>query len=273
MINQFVICVLLVFTTWPALAQTESLKTVDPTNPFAKLTGQVTQFGYEEKGYGNAFVVGADGCHILTNFHVAFGTGRSPVTGQMQVMHNADIGHAVNFSFELDPDSGKFRRSMKATVAELGDYGIGSATGLLGDIAILRLENCLGKSYGFLEIDRPPPHKGVPTNRLMTVRLSKTASGGNEVIVELGCRALEGTNVFGMMPSNCDTPPGSSGSMVLEEGADGKWRLVGLTTEQIVHADGRKFSKALYANTINKLLDPILGTTPPTESSSSVTRR
>jgi hypothetical protein len=43
---------------------------------------------------------------------------------------------------------------MKAKVVEFGNYEIGTSAGFLGDMALLRLESCLGKEYGHLEIDR-----------------------------------------------------------------------------------------------------------------------
>jgi len=46
--------------------------------------------------------------------------------------------------------------------------------------------------------------------------------------------------------------------MLLEEGADGKWRLVGINSRQIAKEDGSNISKAIYASQFNKFLDPIL---------------
>lgn len=242
-----------------ALAQQSIRKSVDPQGPFAKLTGQITQIGASNRAYGNGFLVGTEGCHVLTNFHVAFGKSADPKTGEPEIVDSVEIGHTVNFAFDLDATSGVFRRTMKARVVEFGNYEIGTSRGFLGDIAVLRLENCLGKDYGQLEIDRPPTDKRLPTEMLMTVRSSRTQAGKNEVLVEEGCRPVPATPIAGMMMSDCESVPGMSGSMILEEGPDKKLRLVGVTTGGGAVVNGRQISKGIYASVLNKFLDPVLG--------------
>ena len=124
----------------------------------------------------------------------------------------------------------------------------------------MRLETCLGEEYGQLEFDRPEPNKRVPTGRLMTVSSSRNRSTGNsEVLTEEGCRAAAGTSVTGMMLSNCEAKAGMSGSMILEEGVDKKWRVAGMTTMANSFSDGSKVSKAIYVKVINKFMDSALG--------------
>lgn len=239
----------------PAFADVSARKPVDPKGSFAKLTGQISQLGQSNSAYGNAFVVGSEGCHVLTNFHVAFGKSVDPKTSEVEMVDDVAVGHTVDFSFGLDTKSGKFQETIKAKVIEFGNYESGTARGFLGDIALLKLDRCLGKDFGSLEIDRPATDKLVPTGKLMTVSSSRAAGGKNEVLVEEGCRAVPGTSVTGMMLSNCVNVPGMSGSMILEEGLDKKWRLVGMSTTLNSFNDGTKISKALYARAINKFLD------------------
>ena len=259
---QTINCALAAVIAAPAVADVSPRKQVDPKGAFAKLTGQIEQVGATNGAYGNAFIVGADGCHVLTNFHVAFGKSVDAKTGQIELVDDVNVGHTVNFSFDLDSKTGKFKRSLKAKVVEFGNYEADTSRGFLGDIALLRLENCVGKEYGNLEIDRPASEKRVASGRLMTVSASRNTSGKNEILVEEGCRADSATSVTGMMLSNCIGVPGMSGSMQLEEGSDKKWRLAGLTTNLSSYADGTPVTKSIYAKVINKFLDSALGEAP-----------
>ncbi len=239
----------------PDRASAQLRKPVDPQGAFAKLTGQITQVIPLDEGYGNGFVIGPNGCHVLTNFHVAFGTSADPKMGKTIMVDKVDVGHTVNFAFDLDSKSGRFNRTIKAKVVEFGNYEIGTSRGFLGDIALLRLDTCLGQEHGQLEIDRPAADKRLPTGNLMTVSSSRSQSGKNEVLVEEGCRSRTATSVTGLMVSNCESVPGMSGSMILEEGVDNKWRLVGVTTGGGAYVNGKQVSKAIYASAINKFLD------------------
>lgn len=238
----------------PAIADESRRKPADPSGPFARLTGQITQTTPSDEGFGNGFIVGAEGCHVLTNFHVAFGKSANPTTGEVEMVDNVAIGHAVNFSFDLDPKTGEFRKTIRAKVVEFGNYELFTSRGFLGDLALLRLESCIGKDYGQLEIDRPDGGKRLPNGKLMTVS-SARVDGKNEVLVEEGCRARPATAITGMMLSDCESVPGMSGSMILEEGPDRQWRLAGVTTGGGAYVNGRQISKAIYATALNKFLD------------------
>ena len=240
-------------------AQEVQRRPVNPQGPFAKLTGQITQVVPTDDGYGNGFIVGVKGCHLLTNFHVAFFKSTDPQTGKLEMVDNTEVGYTVNFAFDLESKTGKFKRTTKAKVVEFGNFEEGTSQGFLGDMALLRLETCLGKEYGQLEIDRPVVPKTLPNGNLMTVSSSRNASGKNEVLVEEGCRARTATPVIGMMLSNCEAVPGMSGSMILEEGADKKWRLAGISSSIGAIVNGKHISKAIYASEINKFLDRVPG--------------
>ncbi len=259
-------CALMVLASTPSIADVSARKPADPKNQFTKLVGHITQLNSADpRIYGNAFVVGNDGCFVLTNAHVAFGTGKRDFeTGEVELIENIDVGHAVNFSFDLDSKAGKFQKKIKAKVVEFGNYESGTSRGIIGDIAILRLESCLGKSYAGLEIDRPAATKRIPIGNLMTVSATRDEQSGRiEVLVEQGCKSLPDTPATGLVLSTCENPPGTSGSMLLEEGQDGKWRLVGLNTNQVTMTDGSKIARSIYASEINRFADPILGGEAP----------
>lgn len=236
-------------------AQASPRLAVDPAGVFAKLAGQITQVDAADDGFGNGFIVGRQGCHVLTNFHVAFGKSSNLKTGETEMVENVDIGHTVNFAFDSDAKTGKLKRTIKAKVVEFGNYEFGTSRGFIGDLALLRLETCLGNQYGHLEFDQPPAEKRVPSGRLMTVSSSRNAHGRNEVLAEEGCHAAPVTAVAGMFLTNCGNEPGMSGSMVLEESHDKKWRLVGITTQRSSYSDGTPVSKAIYIRAIGKFLD------------------
>lgn len=259
-------CALMVLASTPSIADVSARKPADPKNQFTKLVGHITQLNSADpRIYGNAFVVGNDGCFVLTNAHVAFGTGKRDFeTGEVELIENIDVGHAVNFSFDLDSKAGKFQKKIKAKVVEFGNYESGTSRGIIGDIAILRLESCLSKSYAGLEIDRPAATKRIPIGNLMTVSATRDEQSGRiEVLVEQGCKSLPDTPATGLVLSTCENPPGTSGSMLLEEGQDGKWRLVGLNTNQVTMTDGSKIARSIYASEINRFADPILGGEAP----------
>lgn len=256
-------CTLMVMASIPSMADVSARKPIDPKGQFAKLAGQITQLpGEKSTMWGNAFVVGSEGCHILTNFHVAFGKSKDQ-DGVLELVENVDVGHTVNFSIDLDAKTGKFKRTLKAKVVEFGNFEDGTSRGLLGDIALLRLENCLGKEYAQLEIDRPEKGKLLPTGRLTTINVMRDEQGKNVMMSQENCQSLAATTVTGVITTNCEAPGGASGSMILEEGKDGKFRLVGLTAKGGAFKTGEKISQALYASTINKFVDPILGGEAP----------
>lgn len=133
--------VLLLAVLWCAssFGQESARKPVDPSGPFAKLVGQITQAGPSDGAFANGFIVGAEGCHILTNFHVAFGKAKDPKTGEVEMVDRVDVGHLVHFAFDLDSKTGKFKRTMRAKVVDFGNYEAGTSRGFLGDLALLRL--------------------------------------------------------------------------------------------------------------------------------------
>lgn len=249
--------------TVPVAAEESARKPMDPKspNPFAKLVGEISQLPSSGGNLvGNAFVVGRDGCNILTNFHVAFGKTKD-AEGNVTLFEKTEVGHTVTFSLDLDSKTGKFKRQMKAKVIEYGNYQSGTTRGFLGDVAVLQLESCLGKEYAGPELDRPEPTKRSPTGKLTTVSTSRDESGKNQILIQEGCRA-ENTPVTGMLVSNCEIVPGMSGSMVLEEGDDGKQRLVGLNVQHNFFRDGRKVAVGIYSKVLTKFLDGALGEMP-----------
>lgn len=61
------------------------------------------------------------------------------------------------------------------------------------------------------------------------------------------------------MVSNCHVEPGMSGSMVLEESSEGKWKLVGLATSHKILRDGSRVAFAIYSRILTKFIDSVIG--------------
>ena len=171
--GRLIAALLVVLPMLPALADPSARLPVDPSGAFAKLTGLITQIVPSDGGSGNGFIVGVEGCHVLTNFHVAFGIGKDRQTGEVQIVDDPRVGHAVNFSFDLDQKTGRFKKQTRATVIEFGNYESGTSPGFLGDLALLRLDKCPGTELGTLEMDQPVASKRVPSGKLMTVSCSR----------------------------------------------------------------------------------------------------
>ncbi len=246
-----------------AFAQSKGRKVIDPkSNPYAKLVGELTQVK-DAKGAGNAFIVGSEGCHIVTNYHVPFAKSKDQNTGEIETIDNADVGQVVNVAVHLDAKTGKFKRQMKAKVIEFGNYEATSTRGLVGDVAVLQLESCLGKEYAGPELDRPEQGKFVPTGSLTTLSTGRNDKGLNEIFVEEGCLAQSRTQIAGAMFSSCHAEEGMSGSMILEKSADGKDRLVGMTTRYKDMNDGSRISIAIYSRALNKIIDSAIGEQQP----------
>ena len=217
----------------------------------AKSLGVITS--PDAKGFGNATVL--DACHVLTNFHVAFGTTKDPLTGQVQTVDNPAVGHVVEFSYKLDAQTGQMANKMRATVIEFDDYAPGVGRGMVADKALLRLEGCLEKDYINVVLDRPAAEQRVPAGNLVALGLIKE-SGKFKILTIGSCPSFPATIVTGLFLANCRMPPGTSGSMILsKERSDGKLRMVGLTTDGRLFDDGSFATYAIYSKDIAKFVD------------------
>lgn len=235
-------------------------KAVSPVGEYARLNslvGHVTHVGKGQDSHGNGFVIGTDGCHVLTNTHVAFGTGFDKKTRHVILVEDPAIGYEVEFSYQLDETSGKFLRKTTATVVEFGAYEEGTEDGLLQDITILRLKDCAGAAG--IPLHRPDSLRILPSESLTTVSvMTDESSGKNRLIIEKPCFALPATGTAGTMMTTCEAPPGSSGSMILGEFPDGL-RIMGMGAKQIIFRNGQQLSRMLYASRIHEFLKAVPG--------------
>lgn len=99
----------------------------------------------DDGNWGTAFLVSE--CHIVTAFHVAFPGHRRP-----GFRPNAKIKSRFYVGKNAEIKSHVFQSSSVATPVSWGNYSSKDYRGLLGDWAILELDDCLGRIYGSLNL-------------------------------------------------------------------------------------------------------------------------
>ena len=167
---------------------------------------------------GTAFLVGE--CHVMTAFHSAFFRDAQAISGN-ELAGGPRTGRALSFHIGPDPvKPGLFRRRSVARVVDFGNYHPLAARGMAGDWAILELEDCLGREYGYLPHLRPSGGDYLPRGPLMTISFPYAGWNRVGVAVEEGCRARGAGPVTGLIAVDCAFEAGMSGGPVFAD--DGK---------------------------------------------------
>jgi len=214
-------------------------------------------------GGGTAFLVSR--CHVVTAYHVAFLKERDPVTGIIETVPGK-VGHAAEFVIGPHPEiPERFITRARATVVEFGNFSDASFDGMAGDWAILRLDECLGKKFGFLKYARTGFDSPMPRGDLMTIGFPRSRARQAGITVETGCRARDHGPVEGLMGVDCAFEAGMSGGPVLERQIDGSWLLVGLIqqstggTDKLLPSYSMAYRNQVVAVTaFRKALDGVL---------------
>jgi hypothetical protein len=206
----------------------------DPTLPLFRSVGLLHHAG--AGAGGAAFLVSS--CHIATAYHVAFIAARDPRTGTIEV-GPPRIGHMADFLVGLDPGvASRFTAKTRARVVAFGPFSRSTFPGMAGDWAILRLDHCLGRTYGYLKSLRPDRGSPMPAGELMTVGFPRSRAALPGITVERGCRARDHGPVAGLVGVDCAFESGMSGGPVLERQTDGRWLVVGLVQQSMAPAEG-----------------------------------
>ena len=243
-----------------AVVNAQTRKFVDPGNEYAKLVGIVTQLD-GTGGISNGFVIGPGGCHLITTVHSVYGINKDS-RGNAILVDDVSVGRKVRFQVDWDSKVQKFKRAVEAQVVEFGNFVPDTRRGRTQDIAVLKLDACLGTQYGIIAFDHEAIKKRFPSGELLTIGFG--AINGEVGIVEEECTAFPGTPITGLMLTNCYTEPVSSGMMYLEKSRiDGKRRLVGVHQGRETLADGTNVPVAVYARAFNPILDRALGKDSP----------
>lgn len=245
--------------TLPIFSNSQILETLVPIEDseelvhFPQALGVIRQLPTENAPLvGNGIVVGRNACHIITNFHVAFGKSVNTETGLINLVDNISQGHQVIFHHGFKKSSGSFESSTIATVVEYADYNE-TPRGMLGDIALLKLEKCLGNNFQEVNFIRPAEKIIIPSGELRTLSLLENKDGKFSM-VGASCLAWPATTVAGIFTTSCPAQGGASGSIVIQRDEDKKFKAVGILT-----AGNQYISQAIYASRINKFLDARLG--------------
>jgi hypothetical protein len=241
-------------------AEAQTRKFIDPKSENGKLVGIVTQLD-GSGGIGNGFVIGAGGCHVLANVHVTHGIGKDK-QGNVILVDNLSVGRKVRFQVDFDSKAKRFKREIKASVIEIGDFDADTRRGRTQDVAVLKLDTCLGPEYGTLAFDHEASKKRFPESDIVTIGFG--AINGEIGIIMEECSALQSTPITGLMFTNCFSEPGSSGMMYLERRkADGKLRLVGIHQGRETFEGGINAPVAVYARAFNPIVSAALGENSP----------
>ena len=219
---------------------------------------------------GTAFLVGE--CHVMTAFHSAFFRDAQAISGN-ELAGGPRTGRALSFHIGPDPvKPGLFRSRSVARVVDFGNYHPLAARGMTGDWAILELEDCLGREYGYLPHLRPSTGDYLPRGSLMTISFPYSGWNRAGVAVEEGCRAREAGPVTGLIAVDCAFEAGMSGGPVLERQPDGQWQVVGIMQLRVSPVAGvlpafehRHRNQMVHAVAFFRSLERVLAGTPVRE--------
>jgi Trypsin-like peptidase domain len=214
-------------------------------------------------GGGTAFLVGR--CHVLTAYHVAFMGETNAATGKADVLPGR-VGHVAEFlAGPVATEAGRFASATRARVVQYGRFSDVDYKGMAGDWAILRLDECLGRKYGFLAF-APDSGEPMPAGALMTAGFPHSRRQQPGITVEVGCRARDHGPAPGLVGVDCAFESGMSGGPVLERQRDGRWLVVGLIQQSTGRADAvlpsysmEHRNQMVYVTAFWRALDKVLG--------------
>lgn len=187
------------------------------------------------ESWGTAFLVGQ--CHIATAFHVAFPNHKS---ADFRPSSEAESVFQVGKSEGQKRD--QFLAKSKAHPVAWGDFHTRDFSGLSGDWAILELESCLGRHYGFVQLDKPAAigvESLADAVSLATYPVDRRDRPGTTF--ESNCHVREAV-APGLSAMDCALIEGGSGGPVLEyfEGATAEssgYSLVGIAIRRLTPVD------------------------------------
>ena len=222
-------------------------------SPFTKNIGEVANETPEGTFVGDAWFIGSDGCNIVTNFHVALGRGVSK-DDRTLIVKPPFLGRTAEFHYAVNQKTGAFTRKTIAVVTDFGNYEQGTMSGLRSDLAVMRLKECAGKDYLGLEVDQSEENQENPPGKLMTLSHLRTDDGRRRVAVQTDCSATIRNPSPGIVAHSCEVVGGMSGSPVLVQGSDSRWRVVAMNVKEKAFPDGTPVGIGISANYLIKFL-------------------
>lgn len=204
-------------------------------NPIYQRVGVITKAGTDEV-LGTAWLSGE--CQITAMYHSVFFKERA-ASGKV-ITSRGKKGFAVDFHIGLKPGKTKsYEKTVRAEVVDFGNYMPGDTSGAFEDYAHLKLDSCVGKELGYLEVK---PSKGTfekPMGELMVVGFHQDRYFSQDgITVETGCKAQDLSAGVGGSTVDCSTMPMCSGCPVLEKQPDGRFLVAGMVRAGgATHAD------------------------------------
>lgn len=201
--------------------------------PLYRRVGVITR---EDQVYGGTAWLSGE-CLITTNYHVAFFKERLP-SGKI-ITSRAKRGVTVDFHVDVLPGTAKssgwkvgegksFAKKVRAEVVDFGNDMPGDTTGTFQDYVHLKLDQCVGRELGFLEVKLPSDKFDHPLGELMVIGYPQDRWTIPGVTVATGCRAHHDSAGVGGATHDCSTVGGNSGSPILEKLGDGSYLVVGM---------------------------------------------
>ena len=182
-------------------------------------------------GGGTAFLVSS--CHIATAYHVAV-LSRENESLEALAQRKTSADDAPEFLLGPDPEvASHFMAKTRARIVAFGLFSPRNYRGMAGDWAILKLDECLGRKYGYLRYARHDERESMPSGPLMTIGFPASRSRQTGITIERGCKARDFGPVADLVGVDCAFENGMSGGPILERQGDGSWLVVGLIQQSL----------------------------------------
>lgn len=182
----------------------------------------------DDERWGTAFLVSQ--CHVLTAFHVAFPNHQDP--NFVPSANTKSSFHVGRTSANRNSPAGYDGRSLATPVA-WGSYHTETYSGLQGDWALLRLDDCLGNRFGSISLFPPIVSHKERSHNISAAGFPQDRSDRPGMTLEKNCRIRD----FGpglLSGIDCAIAVGASGGPVLEE-VDGRLYAVGVVIREMQH--------------------------------------
>jgi hypothetical protein len=248
-----------------ALGQTTQNWNKASSHPAAKHLVAITWFSEADHQHGgNGVIVGPGGCYVMTNAHVAIGkenlldsTDMFPKYGSDTEAFSDRDNFPLRISADLDPSTGRFRKTLTARLWNLEplffkpDFNTKNLLlRLVADVAIYRLDECMGEDFSIPVCDLPM-EQAQPIGNLYNVHVWKTGAESGELYTQGPCQVDQTIKSNRVFESNCPSRKGMSGSIYISTDQNGVMCAAGQTSR-----GDNKVSQGILARAMKRLLVP-----------------
>jgi hypothetical protein len=192
---------------------------------------------------GNGFIWGEGGCFVITNAHNTLskpdpknpGKSIPRYLGALEALEDRD-NLPIYVAVDLNPVTGQFRKIIQAKLWHSDNAyhdsvrrSQSTAEYIRGDIAIYKLEECLGEEYAvtLCELPREQPQ---PLGNLYNLHVWKTGELTGKLYTQGPCHTDQTNRDNSVFRANCANRPGMSGSIYVMEKPGGDFCVAGMIT-------------------------------------------